>query len=70
MLMRDTPTDDIVGRRHEDTGGRAAPWFRDQESFELEPLPMHIPYAERKPVPLKLRAFPNWVAPRLKARLT
>jgi DNA-binding transcriptional LysR family regulator len=39
------------------------------EDFELEPLPMHIVYAERKPVPLKLRAFLNWVTPRLKARL-
>jgi DNA-binding transcriptional LysR family regulator len=40
------------------------------EEFELEPLPMHIVYAERKPVPLKLRAFLNWVTPRLKARLS
>jgi DNA-binding transcriptional LysR family regulator len=39
------------------------------EAFELEPLPMHIVYGERKPVPLKLRAFLNWVTPRLKARL-
>ena len=36
------------------------------EDFELEPLPLHIVYAERKPVPLKLRAFLNWVTPRLK----
>jgi DNA-binding transcriptional LysR family regulator len=39
------------------------------EEFELEPLPMHIVYAERKPAPRKLRAFLNWVTPRLKARL-
>ena len=39
------------------------------EAFELEPLPMHIVYAERKPMPLKLRAFLDWVVPRLKARL-
>jgi DNA-binding transcriptional LysR family regulator len=39
------------------------------EAFELEPLPVHIVYAERKPVPLKLRAFLNWVTPRIKARL-
>ena len=38
------------------------------EEFELEPLPMDIVYAERKPVPLKLRAFLNWVIPRRKAR--
>jgi DNA-binding transcriptional LysR family regulator len=39
------------------------------EAFEQEPLPMHIVYTERKPVPLKLRVFLNWVTPRLKARL-
>ncbi len=39
------------------------------KDFALEPFPMHIVYAERKPVPLKLRAFLNWVTPRLKARL-
>ena len=39
------------------------------EELELEPLPMHVVYAERKPVPLKLRAFLNWAIPRLKARL-
>jgi hypothetical protein len=32
-------------------------------------LPIHIVYSPRKPVPLKLRAFLNWVTPRLKARL-
>lgn len=40
------------------------------EEFEPEPLPVHIIYAPRKPVPLKLRAFLNWMTPRLKARLT
>jgi DNA-binding transcriptional LysR family regulator len=40
------------------------------EAFELEPLPVHIVYAPRNPVPLKLRSFLNWVTPRLKARLT
>jgi DNA-binding transcriptional LysR family regulator len=40
------------------------------EEFEPEPLPVHIIYAPRKPVPLKLRAFLNWITPRLKARLT
>ena len=39
------------------------------DKFEPEPLPAHIFYAERKPVPLKLRAFLNWMTPRLKARL-
>jgi DNA-binding transcriptional LysR family regulator len=40
------------------------------EEFEPEPLPVHIIYAPRKPVPLKLRAFLNWMTPRLKDRLT
>jgi DNA-binding transcriptional LysR family regulator len=40
------------------------------EEFEPEPLPVHIIYTPRKPVPLKLRAFLNWMNPRLKARLT
>jgi DNA-binding transcriptional LysR family regulator len=39
------------------------------EEYEQEPWPVHIVYAERKPVPLKLRAFLNWITPRLKARL-
>jgi DNA-binding transcriptional LysR family regulator len=39
------------------------------EGFEVEPLPVHIVYSPRKPVPLKLRAFLDWMAPRLKARL-
>jgi DNA-binding transcriptional LysR family regulator len=39
------------------------------EEFEPEPLPVHIIYAPRKPVPLKLRAFLNWITPRLKVRL-
>jgi DNA-binding transcriptional LysR family regulator len=40
------------------------------DEFEPEPLPVHIIYAPRKPVPVKLRAFLNWMTPRLKARLT
>lgn len=40
------------------------------EDFEPEPLPVHIVYSPRKPMPLKLRAFLNWMTPRLKARLT
>lgn len=39
------------------------------EDFEQEPLPIHIVYSPRKPVPLKLRVFLDWVTPRLKARL-
>ena len=40
------------------------------EAFEPEPLPVHIVYAPRKPIPIKHRAFLNWMTPRLKARLT
>jgi DNA-binding transcriptional LysR family regulator len=39
------------------------------DDFEKEPLPVHIVYTERKPMPLKLRVFLNWLTPRLKARL-
>jgi DNA-binding transcriptional LysR family regulator len=39
------------------------------EEFEKEPLPVHILYPERKPMPLKLRVFLDWLTPRLKARL-
>lgn len=39
------------------------------DAFEPEPLPVHIVYPERKPMPLKLRAFVDWATPRLKARL-
>jgi DNA-binding transcriptional LysR family regulator len=39
------------------------------EAFEPEPLPVHIVYPPRNPVPLKLRAFLNWATPRLKAGL-
>jgi DNA-binding transcriptional LysR family regulator len=39
------------------------------DAFEKEPLPVHIVYTERKPMPLKLRVFLNWLTPRLKARL-
>jgi DNA-binding transcriptional LysR family regulator len=40
------------------------------EEFEPEPLAVHIVHAPRKPLPLKLRSFLNWMAPRLKSRLT
>jgi DNA-binding transcriptional LysR family regulator len=39
------------------------------EVFEREPLPVHLVYAERKPMPVKLRALLDWLTPRLKARL-
>lgn len=39
------------------------------DEFEPEPLPVHIVYTDRKPMPLKVRAFLDWVSPRLKARL-
>jgi DNA-binding transcriptional LysR family regulator len=40
------------------------------EELEPEPLPVHIIYTPRKPVPLKLRAFVSWMTSRLKTRLT
>jgi DNA-binding transcriptional LysR family regulator len=39
------------------------------EAFEPEPLPVHIVYAPRKLVPVKLRAFLDWITPRLRAQL-
>jgi DNA-binding transcriptional LysR family regulator len=39
------------------------------EEFESQPLPLHIVYAPRKPMPLKLRTFLNWMTPRLKDQL-
>lgn len=39
------------------------------KDFELEALPVHIVHAEWRPVPLKLRAYLDWVTPRLKVRL-
>ena len=38
--------------------------------FERDPLPVHVLYTERNPMPLKLRVFLNWLGPRLRARLT
>ena len=39
------------------------------EAFEPEPLPISIVYSPRKPLPLKIRAFLDWMTPRLRARL-
>jgi DNA-binding transcriptional LysR family regulator len=52
-----------------DAGRRAGTLELVLEDFEVEPLPVHVVYSPRKPVPLKLRAFLDWMAPRLKARL-
>ena len=52
-----------------DTAKRAGTLQLVLEAFEPEPLPVHIVYSPRKPAPLKLRAFLDWMAPRLKARL-
>ena len=39
------------------------------DSFEKEPSPVHIVHTERRPTPLKLRVFLDWLTPRLKARI-
>ena len=39
------------------------------EAYEQQPWPVHIVYASRNPLPLKLRAFLDWVMPRVRARL-
>jgi DNA-binding transcriptional LysR family regulator len=40
------------------------------EAFEPAPWPVNLVYADQGPVPLKLRAFLDFAAPRLKARLS
>ncbi|MBV8189243.1 MAG: LysR family transcriptional regulator [Alphaproteobacteria bacterium] len=52
-----------------DAARRAGRLVAVLEAFEPEPLPVHIVYAQRRLLPLKLRAFLNWATPRLKARL-
>ncbi len=39
-------------------------------AFEPEPLPVHLVYPAQSLLPLKLRAFLDFAAPRLKAALT
>jgi DNA-binding transcriptional LysR family regulator len=38
------------------------------ESFESEPLPVSLVHKGQTPLPLKLRAFLDFVAPRLRIR--
>lgn len=40
------------------------------EQFELAPLPIHLVHAGQAPLPLKLRAFLDFMSPRLKARIS
>jgi DNA-binding transcriptional LysR family regulator len=49
----------------ERTGGL----LRVLRAFEPEPLPVHFLYARQTLLPLKLRAFVDFVGPRLKQRL-
>jgi DNA-binding transcriptional LysR family regulator len=53
-----------------DTAKRAGKLAVVLEEFEPEPLPVHIVHAPHKQMPLKLRAFLDWITPRLKARLS
>ena len=39
------------------------------EKFELAPMPIHLVHAGQAPLPLKLRAFLDFMSPRLKARI-
>jgi DNA-binding transcriptional LysR family regulator len=39
------------------------------DAFEAAPLPIHLVHAGQVPLPLKLRAFLDFMSPRLKARL-
>jgi DNA-binding transcriptional LysR family regulator len=40
------------------------------EDFAPEPLPVSLLYPDQELLPIKVRAFLNWSAPRLRARLT
>jgi DNA-binding transcriptional LysR family regulator len=40
------------------------------ETFELAPMPIHLVHAGQTPLPLKLRAFLDFMSPRLKARMS
>ncbi|MEX3952107.1 LysR family transcriptional regulator [Paraburkholderia sp. EG287A] len=40
------------------------------ETFGLAPMPIHLVHAGQTPLPLKLRAFLDFMSPRLKARLS
>ncbi|CAM2155678.1 DNA-binding transcriptional LysR family regulator [Pararobbsia alpina] len=39
------------------------------ESFSLAPMPIHLVHAGQTPLPLKLRAFLDFMSPRLRARI-
>ncbi|QGZ59305.1 LysR family transcriptional regulator [Paraburkholderia acidiphila] len=40
------------------------------EPFSLPPMPIHLVHAGQTPLPLKLRAFLDFMSPRLKARMS
>jgi DNA-binding transcriptional LysR family regulator len=40
------------------------------ETFAPEPIPVQLVYADQGMLPVKVRAFLDWVAPRLRARLS
>ncbi|WP_395063217.1 LysR family transcriptional regulator [Paraburkholderia silvatlantica] len=40
------------------------------DAFEAAPLPIHLVHAGQAPLPLKLRAFLDFMSPRLKARMS
>jgi DNA-binding transcriptional LysR family regulator len=49
---------------------RSGALLRVLRSFEPNATPIHLVYAGRQPLPLKLRAFLDFAAPRLKAKLS
>lgn len=48
---------------------RAGTLVRVLRAFEPDPTPIHLVHGGQQPLPLKLRAFVDFAAPRLKARL-
>lgn len=48
---------------------RSGALVRILENYEIDPLPVHLIYVRQGLVPLKLRVFLDWIAPRLRQKL-
>lgn len=43
--------------------------MRILDEYEVAPFPVHLLYVKQGLLPLKLRVFLDWIAPRLRQRL-
>jgi DNA-binding transcriptional LysR family regulator len=48
---------------------RSGALVRILEEYEVAPMPVHLLYVKQGLLPLKLRVFLDWIAPRLRGRL-